>query len=348
MTSAGVGRLAGLDLARTLALIGMVVVNFDVVMVPIGADGIGLAQVLQGRAAATFVVLAGVGFGLAVQRAAWAGFALTTLKRAAFLLLLGLLNTLIFPADIIHYYAFYFVAALALVRLPSSTLWAAIGTLTFGFVILLLLFDYDRGWNWQTYEYADLWSVSGFVRNLLFNGWHPLVPWLAFFLFGVILARSDLRDQTVQRRCLVVGVTVTLTASLSALALGGLLRPIDPELALLMSAAPVPPMPLYMVAGGGAAAAAIGGCLLFATRVGQSPWLAALSLPGRQALTQYIAHILIGVGALTGLGLIGNATHAQALLAAFLYCLLMWVGALAWSRWLGRGPLESLMRKICG
>ncbi len=58
-------RIDGLDLARYLALVGMVIVNFSIVM---GADNDtgwahAFAQSLSGRAAATFVVLAGIGLG---------------------------------------------------------------------------------------------------------------------------------------------------------------------------------------------------------------------------------------------------------------------------------------------
>lgn len=64
-------RLDGLDLARFLAFVGMVIVNFKIVM---GADAESgdipgvLTGVLDGRAAATFVVLAGIGLGLAANR----------------------------------------------------------------------------------------------------------------------------------------------------------------------------------------------------------------------------------------------------------------------------------------
>ena len=63
-------RLYGLDLARYLAFVGMVIVNFKIAM---GADGTtGLAatfsSLFECSAAATFVVLAGIGFGLSAPR----------------------------------------------------------------------------------------------------------------------------------------------------------------------------------------------------------------------------------------------------------------------------------------
>ena len=63
-------RLDGLDVARYLAFVGMVIVNFKIAM---GASDDGgilgiLTGALEGRAAATFVVLAGIGLGLAARK----------------------------------------------------------------------------------------------------------------------------------------------------------------------------------------------------------------------------------------------------------------------------------------
>ena len=64
-------RIIGYDLARALAVFGMVVVNFKIVK---GAEDNGpawlvsLVGLLSGRAAATFVVLAGIGISLLTQK----------------------------------------------------------------------------------------------------------------------------------------------------------------------------------------------------------------------------------------------------------------------------------------
>jgi len=179
-------RLDGLDLARYLAFVGMVIVNFKIVMGAENEQGLlaSLTAMLEGRAAATFVVLAGIGLGLAARRAASPTIA-TTLKRALFLLVIGLLNMTVFEADILHYYAFYFVFGAVL--LPLSTRWliGAILGLNALFLAMVVLLNYDAGWEWESYSYSGFWTPAGFVRNLFFNGWHPVVPWLGFLLFGV-------------------------------------------------------------------------------------------------------------------------------------------------------------------
>ena len=107
-------RLHGLDLARYLALAGMVLVNFRLAMA-VETDGggwlAGFFHLLEGKASATFVTLAGVGLMLATQRLAWWQASVQTWRRAVFLAVLGLLNLTVFPADILHYYAVYFALA---------------------------------------------------------------------------------------------------------------------------------------------------------------------------------------------------------------------------------------------
>ena len=63
-------RIIGIDIARALAVTGMIVVNFKVVFGengPIWAKSI--AGLFDGKAAATFVVLAGVGLALMTNSA---------------------------------------------------------------------------------------------------------------------------------------------------------------------------------------------------------------------------------------------------------------------------------------
>ena len=121
-------RLDGLDLARFVAFAGMVVVNFEIAMgAENGGGALGLVTgALEGRAAATFVVLAGIGLGLSAIRGDHAQTVAVTIKRAVFLLVLGLLNSLVFDADILHYYAFYFLLGISLLRFQSRWLIAGI------------------------------------------------------------------------------------------------------------------------------------------------------------------------------------------------------------------------------
>ncbi|MCU1125241.1 DUF1624 domain-containing protein [Stenotrophomonas maltophilia] len=338
-------RLHGLDLARYLALAGMVLVNFRLEMA-VPAEGEGwLARffhLLEGKASATFVTLAGLGLVLATQRQPWWQASMQTWRRAVFLLALGLLNLTLFPADILHYYAVYFALAVLWLRASPRVLLASIVALAVVSFWALLHWDYSEGWNWQTLEYAGLWQWPGAARNLLFNGFHPLMPWLCFFLLGMLLARLQLSQPRVQHALLVLGLLLIGTGhGVQQLAQGTPWQ-------VWLGTQPMPAGSAYVLMGAGAACTVIATCL-WLTRVRPGDWLEPFSAAGRMTLTLYVGHILLGMGTLESLGLLdGSASLASVLLWALLFLMLATGAAWLWSWQFARGPLEAVMRRIAG
>ena len=344
-------RLDGLDFARFLAFVGMVIVNFKIVMAAEARDGgvlSALTAALEGRAAATFVVLAGVGLGLAALRSQHDRTVSVTLKRAVFLLVVGLLNALIFDADILHYYAFYFLFGVFCLPLPIRALIALIVIVNAIFLWMLFVLDYDAGWNWSDYTYEGFWTPVAFVRNLFFNGWHPVFPWLSFLLFGIALSRMPLHEKSFQNRMIAWGFAALAVTEAVSYFLTASFALDDVELASLLGTAPVPPTPFYMIAGMSAATAAIGFCLRASHWFERVGWLRFVTPTGRQTLTLYIAHILVGMGALEAMNMIGGQSLAAAIAASILFCALATVYAFVWAKYFKRGPVEAVMRKVAG
>lgn len=348
-TSVQSSRLDGLDVARYLAFVGMVIVNFKIAMGAENDAGILgiLTSVLEGRAAATFVVLAGIGLGLSGLRGREQTTAVT-IKRALFLLVAGLLNMLIFDADILHYYAFYFLFGILLLPLGNRKLIGAILGLNLAFTMMILTLNYDAGWNWDDYTYSGFWTPVGFMRNLFFNGWHPVIPWLGFLLFGIVLSRLTLAESGTRTMLMTWGAIAFVAAEILSHFLMPQLAQIDQELVSLATTEPVPPMPLYMLAGLGAACVVIGLCLMISERLKTWGLLKLIIPAGRQTLTLYIAHILLGMGTLEALGMLEDQTVAAAVAASLIFCLTATAYALIWSKFFKRGPIEALMRKTAG
>ena len=221
-------RLIGLDIARYLAFIGMVIVNFNVAMSYGVENNEGIINLLQGRAAATFVVLAGVGLGLSSLKR-MSQTITVTIKRATFLLILGLLNMLIFVGDILHYYAFYFLFGVLLLPLSNRMLIGIVLLLNLVFVAMMLSFNYAAGWNFEELTYSGFWTIDGFIRNLFFNGFHPIAPWLGFLLFGIILSRISLIERTVQLKMIIWGLTAFIVSEVISFLLKGYLVAIGPN-----------------------------------------------------------------------------------------------------------------------
>jgi uncharacterized membrane protein YeiB len=108
-------RIVGIDVARALAVIGMIIVNFKIVL---GENGlswvISFTSVFDGKAAAIFVVLAGLGLALMTNSALrnkdsqqLKTAQIKIVKRALFLFIVGLSYVIIWPADILHFYGIY-------------------------------------------------------------------------------------------------------------------------------------------------------------------------------------------------------------------------------------------------
>jgi uncharacterized membrane protein YeiB len=342
--AAGAGpRLEGLDLARWLALAGMVFVNFKQAMHP-AEPGPGwlqaIFQFLEGKASATFVVLAGLGLVLATRALDARTARLWTLRRALFLLVAGLANLWIFVADIIHYYAVYFALATLWLKAGRAALVAGMAGTAALSCWALLRHDYGQGWDWSTLGYAGLWEPAGFVRNLVFNGFHPVLPWFALCLLGMLLATLPLQRPRTQWLLLAGGALLAvLGGMLSWLGSGTALAPI-------LGTGPMPPGPAYVLTGMGWACMAIGACLRWAALRPHGSWTGLLPA-GRMTLSLYLAHILIGMGLLEALGALdGSRSLAEVAVAAALYLVLATVAARAWSRRAAQGPVEMLMRRM--
>ena len=57
------------------------------------------------------------------------------------------------------------------------------------------------------------------LRNLCFNGWHPLLPWISFLLLGMALARWRIADTHKTRLALVMAPVVYIAAALTSASL---------------------------------------------------------------------------------------------------------------------------------
>lgn len=205
-------RLVGLDVARCLALLGMVATHVLDARTPSG--DLTTAQWLAGgRASALFAVLAGVslalmtreplrGRPLALRSAGIVGRAVII---AALGLLLGGLDTGI--AIILTYYGVLFVLGLPFTLLPLRWLAPLAVVWVAGAPVVSHLLRPDlppRGFDSPTFDQlADPGQLAG---ELLLTGYYPAFPWLAYLLAGLVLGRLDLRDRSL----------------LGALALGGL------------------------------------------------------------------------------------------------------------------------------
>ncbi|HSI63730.1 MAG TPA: heparan-alpha-glucosaminide N-acetyltransferase domain-containing protein [Candidatus Saccharimonadia bacterium] len=352
-------RLEGFDLARGLAIVGMTVVHFMLVMTqhaPPALWSAHLLAVLDGRPAATFVMLAGIGVTFMAGKAAASGAPPAMLdgrlrRRGLFLLACGFLNLTIWQGDILRVYGVSLFLAPWFIRQGSRGLLLSAAGFVFTFIVLLCTVSYDTYWDWSTMTYHHLWSVEGLVRNLFYDGFRSVFPWTGLLLFGVWLGRWNWREKSTAWRAVKWGL-VTMLGSwiVSSGLLRWLSRNPQPDLThedavALFGLISMPPLPLFLLNAGGFALFAIGACSIAVARWPGNRVLKAVSSVGRLAFTWYIAHIILGLGTVEALGWTG-ASPAAALATGIGFLILASVCSLWILLRFRTGPLEWLLRRV--
>ena len=357
-------RIAGYDFARALALLGMIFVNFRYQM---QADEYGapwllqLANIVEGRPAVTFVILAGAGLSLLNgYNRQTTGFhplqkpCSTILKRSAFLFIIGLLFTRIWHADILHFYGFYFAVAVFLVNASGRILFIVATALMTVSLLLSLQFNFITPPKIESVWDPNFWTPKGFLEDLFVTGCYPVFPWMVYFLIGIWLGRQNLSDTRLQKRILQTAILCLLASGVLAalvnhvLISGSTLDKI-PLIVLLLDTDPFSPSLLAIFSAGGSALVVIVLCIIVAEKAGRSRWMAPFLATARMTLTLYLAHI--GICQLF-LIVIDRYDMEQPLVFAWLcaavFCLMALSFANLWIHRYGQGPFEKLMRWVSG
>jgi uncharacterized membrane protein YeiB len=361
-------RIVGLDVARAVAVAGMVIVNFKVVMFA-GSRGPGwlqgLAGIPDGWAAAAFVMLGGVGVSLVTARARRYGDYVSLkewrwrlLHRALLLLVAGYMFTLIWPADLLHHYAVYTAIGAALLAAPDRVLWwwAALAAALFSG-----LYTFAGYWDQLdvvNLAYEAFWTPVGLVREMLFNGWHPILPWVGFHLVGMWLGRQDLAVARVRWRLAAVAAALAAGAEVFSrffepivfdiVATGPSSLGLVAGNRALLAAEPLPPGPVFLLAAGGVAVALIILCVEAGIRWPRSRPVRWAAHTGGMAMTVYFAHVLLGMGSLKVTGALHSQPLWFALAAAGVFLVAAVLFSVLWRRRVTTGPVERLMRRLGG
>lgn len=313
MTSASGSRLVGLDVARCLALLGMVATHVLDPRTP-GGELATLQWLAGGRASALFAVLAGVSLAL-MTREPLRGRPLALrsagiVARAALIALLGLalggLDTGI--AVILTYYGVLFVLALPFtllpvrVLLPLAVAWVVVAPIVSHLVRPDLP---ERGF--ESPSFAQLGDPGQLASELLLTGYYPAFPWLAYVLVGLVLGRLDLRDTTLLGGLALGGLgTAVLATRVSATFVDPAVAsenatgmygttPTGGDWSWLLVVAPHSATPFDLAQTIGSAVLVISGCLLL-ERVLPRAVTAVLAVvlgAGAATLTLYTLHVVM-------------------------------------------------------
>jgi uncharacterized membrane protein len=364
------GRYVGVDLARGLALFGMMATHTLPLRDPETGELTWVGLLFDGRASALFAVLAGLSLALVSGRTTpYAGPDLRRARihitvRAIAIGFLGLLLVELDPpiAVILAYYALFFIAVLPFLGMrPGALAWLA---LAWGLVAPqlshLLRQRVDDGMREQVGLSSLTLDPLGAFVELMLTGYYPVLVWITYLLAGMAVGRLDLRRTAVQVWLLLGGAALAAGSWLVSTAL--LVRTGGPPVAevlaerfptasvldlqtasfygttptrsaeWLLVASPHSGTTFDLATTTGSALAVLGACLLL-TRLRP---LAVLTYPvaaaGTMTLTLYTLHTVYV--ALTREQW-GEPTYYWTQVIAAL------VFATVWTQFLRRGPLEG-------
>lgn len=353
-------RIIGLDLARAYAILGMFIVNFNTVFgTKTDYSLIGqLLQLFNGNSSSVFVMLAGMGIAQLSNRETYSpaekrSLQITILKRALFLFVTGLLLCLWWPADILHFYAGYMCIAAAVLFLPKRFYLYAVVLIIGLFHILLLLTPYELGWNFETLEYTGFWTFEGFMRNTFYNGWNSVLPWAAYFLFGLWLGKLNWALANTQKQWFRLGFFVYVLVEVIQFMASRIT--IDPALLFYLRSDYIPPYLPFMLSTASFGVMLITGFMFLGQQIGHYKWVQTIALTGKMTLSHYVSHLTLGIllfALLLKSPLVVYFKQQENVRPIFvlLFAMVYFMASILWSQlWLKKfknGPLEMLMRKL--
>ncbi len=361
-------RVVGVDLARTLALLGMFAAHLLDPLDPAAPGGVDpLFQLVGGRSSALFALLAGVGVALATTRARddparyRARLAVRALVVALLGLLLGSLASGV--AVILTFYGLLFLCALPVLTWGARRLAVlAAGWALLSPVVSLLLRRHVDAPPKIVPSLLDLDRPGELLTELLLTGYYPVLTWAAYLFAGMAVGRLDLRRAATGRRLAVLGAAlgvlalatsalVTSSAAVRTALVADARRPVagwaelDTQLRRgifgthptdtawwLGVWAPHSGSIVDLVHTTGTALLVLGLALWLTGRVTSAPWR-VLAGAGAMTLTLYTTHVVVLAGVLGARGPVALALHSV---------LALLVGALFASAAV-RGPLEQLV-----
>ena len=365
-------RIKGLDLARTFSIFGMMVVNYHFAFGAFQGNSLlqEAANFFSGRASATFVILAGMGLILFSRKMRENPEDILLknktkrilLNRSLFLFIIGTLDSIYWPADILRSYgAFFLIGSLSLNWKKYQYLIASLLSILI-FTVLFILFDFSKDWDTLTFSYNGFWTPTGFLKSLFFNGWNPLFPWIGFFFYGMFLGTHLCEEKNSKKLIGLVSILVFLILFSCSL-ISEIREIINPSFMKTLYTQKsifivnqLPPLPLYYFLSISFANLVI----LFFWKIGDmcqnSKLVQFLSRVGMYSHTIYLFHIYIGIIIYL---IIRNIPSEEAFYSSYgtESIEFMWIFTLAafmfssifcflWSKFYSAGPLELLVKKL--
>jgi uncharacterized protein len=210
------GRIAAIDIARGIALLGMMIVHLAFVSEE-SLDWAFLLEAPSGRAAVLFFILSGLSLSVIARRGAHSAQPAVLLKRGVVLLLAGVVMRGFFEPTILAHYGAVFLMTPWLLKRSNRFLGGLAAAALIAGPVITLWFSWNlTAWGGQLVGGmggVTGWAV-GVVGALLFDS-YPLAVWIGFFAIGMLVGRTDLGNHRVAARLLAAGVALVVVSTVT-------------------------------------------------------------------------------------------------------------------------------------
>lgn len=351
-------RIIGVDVARAVAIAGMALIHFGLVLSIADLDSTWFGQFinrLSGRPATMFMILAGIGVALRMRGrddvAVQTDVRASLVRRGVFFFVFGYMNLMLWPGDILRVYGIAYFLAACVLTVSNRLLIMAAAAVVAAFVGLMFVLEFETNWNFETLAYANLWTLSGGAMNLFFNGFRAVLPWVGLLFVGMLIGRLDLASGKVQRRLIFAGVALWLCAELTSVMLVQTTFAISPSadretVVALFGTDSLPPMPMFMLSSGGLAIAVIASCIATGSSTSNRRVVEFVAAAGQLAFTWYIAHIVIVIAAGVLTDFRGDVSILVTYFVAAVFTAIMLATSAMYRKRFRHGPLEYVLRKL--
>jgi uncharacterized protein len=373
-------RFASLDVARTVALFGIIVLNYHGYLNFQSTGSTTTPSIferwwhpfegaLANHFPVGFVVVAGMGVALLLQDVARANADSVAQKfarahtearwrlarRGLFLFTLGYGIEWIWAGTILPYYGAYFMVASIIATWAARKL-IALATLSTFAAAIIEWWRIEQSFNGNLTTWLSP-STPNTPRDLLIRLFvdytHPLFPWLAFFIAGILLGRNYQNIGRFRRKLFLLSVTTAACAYIINAIVNSLVRK-DADSGVssalvwrhLVSTQPFDRSVFYVLASLGVVVSVFLIITILCEKFHDSLGIRLAQTTGQLTLTIYLAHIFIYNFVVNQAGLV----QPTGLDTAMTMSIIVFVAAIVWANWwsplFGRGPAERLYRRF--
>ena len=361
-------RIISLDVMRTIALFGIIVLNYHGYLNFSSALSTSEPSiyerwwhpfhgVLANPFPVGFVLIAGMGVSLMIgatnSKQLVTEIRWRLARRGLFLFTLGYGIEWVWAGTILPYYGAYFLIG-SIIATWSRAKLISLGAFSVLAAALIEWWRLEQSFNGN----LTLWlspatpnTPRDLLIRLLIDYTHPIFPWLMFFIVGILLGRVYSQIAALRRKLF----TFASAAVVFAYTLNSIVRTqlvnesgTGERWSHLVSTRPFDRGILYVAASIGVVIAVFMLVTVLCERYGETLIVRLAQTTGQMTLTIYLAHIFIYNTVVNKLKLV----TPTGLDTAMTMSLAVYISAIIWSNWwpkrFGQGPAERVYRRFGG